>query len=116
MPDDRPDIQTAVESMLSPDGEPVIALTVDTEGTRRYQGTRFRKAKPVYLTQTEGRRLARQLMEASGFNPGVILDEEEIRLRKVLARADLDAQERQEGEASLAVVGLVRRLWRVEES
>jgi hypothetical protein len=108
MPDGT-DIQTAVEAMLSPEGEPVIALTVD-------QGSRFRKARPVYLTQLEGRRLARQLLEASGFNPGVILDEEEMRLRKELERPDLAAHERQEGEASLAVVSLVRRLWRVEEA
>jgi hypothetical protein len=93
-----------VEAMMSPTGEFEVALTVD-------QGSRWFKPKPVYLTKGRAQQLARELMNATGFAPDVVLDEEEVTLRKGLADPELGYRDRCEIETALAVVGLVRRLW-----
>lgn len=57
-----------VQSVLAPDGEPVVELFVD-------RGRRWVKSKPVYLAQHEARQLAHELL-------AVALDEELAKLEE----------------------------------
>jgi hypothetical protein len=96
-----------VESVMSPDGQFAVELTID-------QGRRWSKPKPIYLAKREARQLARQLMEATGFTPHVVLDEEEMKLRKELADPATTYEDRRDTEVALAVCDLVRRMWLTE--
>jgi hypothetical protein len=67
-----------VESVLSPDGHPEVALTVAGPGGRWFRRT----PEPVYLSQAEARHLAHQLLEAAGFHYAAILDDELAQLQE----------------------------------
>jgi hypothetical protein len=98
-----------IESVLSPDGEFAVELTMPV--TPRW----FKRIpEPIYLTKAEARQLSRELMQATGFTPHVVLDEEEVKLRRDLADPDLGYRDRQDIEVALAVVGLIRRMWHPE--
>ena len=66
-----------VESVLNPEGEPEVALTVEDQG-RRW----FRQAT-TYLRGYEARQLAYELLEAAGFHYAAVLDEELEQLKEV---------------------------------
>jgi hypothetical protein len=67
-----------VDSVLSPEGDFKVALTVD-------QGSRWFKPKPVHLSRYGARHLAYRLLEAAGFHYAAVLDEE---LDQLQAAAD----------------------------
>src|SRR4029450_10927984 len=60
-------IRVEVESVLSAEGEPEVELLVD-------QGHRWFRSRPVYLSRSEARQLAYELLEAAGFHYAAVLD------------------------------------------
>jgi hypothetical protein len=68
-------IRVEVESVLSAEGEPEVELLVD-------QGHRWFRSRPVYLSRSEARQLAYELLEAAGFHYAAVLDEELAQLQE----------------------------------
>jgi hypothetical protein len=95
-----------VESVLSPDGEPKVALTDPRPVGRVIK----HYPEPVYLTRQEARQLAHQMLEAAGYQYAAILDEELDHLQKE-AEATTSVAEYERLVLLKSMVQMMRRMF-----